>query len=72
MPEPEDDAEQLAPDEAARAVFGVMQAPDAAPGTVSSPDFILAREQERRLQSALQELAECRRLIDDALNDEAA
>jgi hypothetical protein len=32
----------------------------------------LTRDNVRRLQSALHELRECRRLIDEALKDEAA
>jgi len=32
----------------------------------------MTREHVRRLQSALHELSECRRLIDAALKDEAA
>jgi DNA-binding transcriptional MerR regulator len=83
-------AEQLAPDEAARTLFGLLQAPSA-PGTeadaeteVSTPAASvvpagaspaaaqLTRDNVRRLQSALHELRECRRLIDEALKDEAA
>jgi hypothetical protein len=74
--EAHDEAEQLAPDEAARTLFGLLKAPAAAPaGSAAappSPEPILTREHVRRLQSALHELTECRRLIDDALKDEAA
>jgi DNA-binding transcriptional MerR regulator len=70
--EAHDNTEQLAPDEAARAVFGLLQAPDETPAAPSSVEPVLTREQLRRLQSALHELSECRRLIDDALKDEAA
>jgi DNA-binding transcriptional MerR regulator len=66
-------AEQLAPDEAARAMFGLLKAPEAAAAMeMSSTTPIFTPEQVRRLQSALQELTECRQLIDDALKDEAA
>ena len=80
---PEDDAAdagfQLPPDEAARTMFGRLQSHerDAAteiehpPATATSATG-LTREEVRRLQSALQELGECRRLLDDALKDEAA
>ena len=82
--------EQLAPDDAARALFGLLQAPSA-PSTeddVETTTFELAvsavpvvaplaaaqltRDNVRRLQSALHELQECRRVIDEALKDEAA
>jgi len=69
------DAEPLAPDEAARTVFGLLKAPSApaAADAGSSPsEPVLTREHVRRLQSALHELTECRRLVDDALKDEAA
>ena len=88
-------AEQLAPDDAARALFGLLQAPSApraedeteteiaepavstapvAAAPVASPPAAaqLTRDNVRRLQSALHELRECRRLIDEALRDEAA
>jgi DNA-binding transcriptional MerR regulator len=81
-------AEQLAPDAAARTLFGLLKAPDA-PGAQephegqipsaaqeraasAPPDPYLTREHVRRLQSALHELRECRLLIDQALKDEAA
>jgi DNA-binding transcriptional MerR regulator len=74
--EAQDDAGQLAPDEAARTVFGLLKAPPAeqvAPAAnASSSEPVLTREQISRLQSALHELTECRRLVDDALKDEAA
>ena len=83
-------AEQLAPDDAARTLFGLLQGPSA-PRTeddVETATFEpavsavpvrpppaavqLTRDNVRRLQSALHELRECRRLIDEALKDEAA
>ena len=74
--ETQDDACQLAPDEAARTVFGLLKAPpveQVAPTAVaSSSEPVLTPEQVRHLQRALHELTECRRLIDDALKDEAA
>ena len=79
-------AEQLAPDDAARTLFGLLKAPsapraDADPEVktpepavvpVALPAPYLTRDNVRRLQSALHELRECRRLIDLALKDEAA
>jgi DNA-binding transcriptional MerR regulator len=75
--ETHDDAEQLPPDEAARTLFGLLKAPPAPAAAVASvpagsPEPILTREHVRRLQSTLHELTECRRLIEDALKDEAA
>src|SRR5262249_34976930 len=87
-----EEAEQLAPDDAARTLFGLLKAPSApraeddaetatseptvsaAPAAAAAPLAIaqLSRENIRRLQSALHELRECRRLIDEALKDEAA
>jgi DNA-binding transcriptional MerR regulator len=77
--------EQLAPDDAARTLFGLLKAPSApraedeaiteasAPGEpAATPVAHLSRDNVRRLQSALHELRECRRLIDLALKDEAA
>ena len=93
LPEEEEapeQAEPLAPDEAARTLFGLLQAPSAsrteddAETEVSAPvaSALLAaqppaaaqltRDNVRRLQSALHELRECRRLIDEAFKDEAA
>ena len=93
LPEEEapEQAEQLAPDDAARALFGLLQAPSvpatedhaetatrelgvsAVPAVVAPPAAArLTRDNVRRLQSALHELRECRRLIDEALKDEAA
>ena len=79
------EAEQLPPDEAARTLFGLLQSRDApprdsAPEAAAPPSVRvlpvaepgLTREDARRLQSALHELDECRRLLDDALKDEAA
>ena len=78
-------AEQLAPDDAARTLFGLLKAPsapsaDAGPpretsepaAAVAPPTPHLTRDNVRRLQSALHELRECRRLIDQALKTEAA
>jgi DNA-binding transcriptional MerR regulator len=74
---------RLAPDDAARALFGLLKAPDAETGDdgtqsaerrAPAPTFEprLTVERVRKLQSALHELQECRQLIDRALNDEAA
>ncbi|MEX2035697.1 MAG: MerR family transcriptional regulator [Xanthobacteraceae bacterium] len=78
-----DEAERLAPDEAARTLFGLLKAP---PAPTREPDPVtserepalsssvprLTHEHVRRLQSALHELRECRQLIEQALKDEAA
>jgi DNA-binding transcriptional MerR regulator len=75
--------EQLAPDDAARTLFGLLQAPsapqaldttEASPPAAAAPAAAprLGRDDVRRLQSALHELRECRRLIDAALSGEAA
>ena len=81
---PADDAaepEPLAPDEAARTLFGLLKSPEreraadvaADPSTAAaSSEPAISREDARRLQAALHELGECRRLIDEALRDEAA
>jgi DNA-binding transcriptional MerR regulator len=76
---PDDDApEQLAPDDAARTLFGLLkapqvpQAPEAADPVPRAPVVQLTRDDVRQLQSALHELRECRRLIDAALSGEAA
>jgi len=77
-----DETESLPPDEAARNLFGLLKSPplpersepaedepeEAAPGTSPALD----REDVRRLQAALQELGECRRLIEEAGKGEAA
>jgi len=72
---------QLAPDEAARTLFGLLRSPareaepQTAPQSAASnvaPVTGLAPDEVRRLQHALHELGECRRLLDDALKDEAA
>jgi DNA-binding transcriptional MerR regulator len=79
---PEETA-RLAPDDAARALFGLLKAPDVETGDdgtrsaerrAAAPTFEprLTVERVRKLQSALHELQECRQLIDRALNDEAA
>jgi DNA-binding transcriptional MerR regulator len=79
-----DEAGQLAPDEAARALFGLLKAPPAPthePMAMTAPSERepsvssvprLTHEHVRRLQSALHELRECRELIEQALKDEAA
>jgi DNA-binding transcriptional MerR regulator len=76
--------EQLAPDDAARTLFGLLKAPSASTAdeggpaatiseqTTRPPVPLLTRDHVRRLQSALHELLECRRLIDQALVGEAA
>ena len=72
------DAEQLAPDEAARTLFGLLKSPEreepdadaAEPGAADVA--LLSHEDTRRLKTALQELSECRKLIDEALKAEAA
>ncbi len=74
--------EQLPPDEAARTLFGLLKSRDttatepevaAAPAPRPPPEpGGLSREGIRRLQSALHELEECRRLLDRALQDQAA
>jgi DNA-binding transcriptional MerR regulator len=81
-------AEQLAPNDAARAMFDLLKSPagperaprdeasqaDEGPATAAAVGgkATLPREDARRLQSALHELGECRRLIEAALKDEAA
>ena len=79
-------AEQLAPDEAARTLFGLLKSPArsvpsgdeeasrAEPGALAATSAgpHITHEDVRRLRSALHELGECRRLIEDALKDEAA
>ncbi len=92
LPEEEapEDTEQLAPDDAARALFGLLKAPSvppteddaetetfepltpAVPAAALTAGAQLTRDNVRRLQSALHELRECRRLVDEALKDEAA
>jgi DNA-binding transcriptional MerR regulator len=83
---PSDDGaepDQLAPDDAARALFGLLKSPEREPvadapaelkletvAVAAAPS--LSREDARRLQAALHELSECRRLIEDALRNEAA
>ncbi len=75
----------MAPDDAARTLFGLLKAPSApaaeadppvetaeAAAPVAPPAPYLTRDNVRRLQSALHELRECRRLIDQALKHEAA
>lgn len=77
---PEQTAEQLAPDAAARTLFGLLRAPSAdaeleqpRPASAAPSGAIqLSRENVRRLQSALHELRECRRLIDAAREAGAA
>ena len=93
LPEEEEAAEHaepLAPDEAARTLFGLLKAPSAprteddaeteafelavsaVPAAPPPAAAQLTRDNVRRVQSALHELRECRRLIDEALKDEAA
>jgi DNA-binding transcriptional MerR regulator len=92
LPEEEapEQAEQLAPDEAARTLFGLLKAPSAprteddaetatvepavsaVPAAALPAAAQLTRDNVRRLQSTLHELRECRRLIEEALKDEAA
>jgi len=77
-------AEQLPPDDAARTLFGLLKAPSAPsaepdePATIperaaapAPPVPLLTHDHVRRLQSALHELGECRRLIDQAMAGEA-
>jgi DNA-binding transcriptional MerR regulator len=84
----DEETEQLSPDDAARAMFDLLKSPsgpahqprdeaspsDEAPGAAATGagTQALPREDARRLQSALHELGECRRLIEAALKDEAA
>jgi len=78
--DPENDvveAEQQPPDEAARALFGLLKAPEREPveqakSEAPAQKAALSREAVQRLQAALHEIGECRRLIDEALNDQAA
>jgi DNA-binding transcriptional MerR regulator len=76
---PEDDAveAQLPPDEAARTLFGLLKSPEretaaheAQPPRAAPATPVLAVDGARRLQAALQELGECRRLIAEALNEQ--
>jgi hypothetical protein len=73
----------LAPDEAARTLFGLLNAPSAPEREPEQPapqqrveampaTPQLTRDQVRQLQTALHELRECRELIDRVLTDEAA
>ena len=82
-PGPEDeagDAQQLPPDEAARTLFGLLKSPEreadddaSEPGPpVASTEAGLSHDDARRLKAALQELGECRKLLDEALQDQAA
>lgn len=71
--------DQLPPDEAARALFGLLKSPEREPVVTAEPkvatspaDPGLSREDARQLQAALHELGECRRLINEAMNDQAA
>ena len=74
--------DQLAPDEAARTLFGLLKSAEREPAVQAAADEpkpsvpaaepSLSRDDARRLQAALHELSECRRLIDEALRDEAA
>jgi DNA-binding transcriptional MerR regulator len=81
---PAPETEQFGPDDAARTLFGLLRAPsmpqadqqaDAAPAVdavPTAPGAALTRDDVQRLQTALHELRECRRLIDAALSGEAA
>lgn len=75
--------DQLAPDEAARALFGLLKSPEreapvepaiAGPSKTATGETAptLTREDTQRLHAALHELGECRRLLEEALRDEAA
>jgi DNA-binding transcriptional MerR regulator len=75
------ESEALAPDDAARTLFGLLKSPDRAGQDIpdeeantpsAANEAAISRDDVQRLKSALQELAECRRLIEDALRDEAA
>jgi DNA-binding transcriptional MerR regulator len=65
-----EESEQLAPEETTGSVFGLLKSGNG--GAMPPSETGLSREDVRRLQSALDELGECRRLIEDALSDEAA
>jgi DNA-binding transcriptional MerR regulator len=81
-----EDADQLPPDQAARTLFGLLKSPERpaeddeaapSPSAVSQPAPTVApsgltREDASKLQAALHELAECRRLLEAAFKDEAA
>ena len=83
-PVPDDDTAEpsaLAPDEAARTLFGLLKSPERAtdiepppaePDAAPAADAAISREDALRLEAALRELGECRRLIEQALRDEAA
>jgi DNA-binding transcriptional MerR regulator len=83
QPAPDEDAaetDQLAPDEAARTMFGLLKSPEreepdadaAEPEPAAATVAVLSHEDTRRLKAALQDLDECRKLIDEALKVEAA
>ena len=69
---------QLAPDDAARTLFSLLRSPTReatspqAAATNVTAVAGLTPDEVRRLQHALHELGECRRLLDAALKDEAA
>jgi DNA-binding transcriptional MerR regulator len=70
-----DETEQLAPDDAARALFGLLKAPSSEPtASHAGPQVApgLAFDQIRRLQGALHELRECRQTLDRALTGESS
>jgi len=71
-----EEAEPLPPDEAARTLFGLLKAPGASSresgAQGGSSELRLTHEHVLRLRSALDELRECRHLIERALKDEAA
>ena len=75
------EAEQLPPDEAARTMFDLLKSPEreavdvAASVAVRSDPMAqprLSPEDARRLQAAIHEIDECRKLIDETFKDEAA
>jgi DNA-binding transcriptional MerR regulator len=79
---PEDDTveAELQPDEAARTLFGLLKSPEretaaqqeTPPPRTTAAVSVPSADAARRLQAALQELGECRRLIDEALNEPAS
>jgi len=72
-PEERHEAGQLAQDEAPRSLFGLLRS--AAPGgeaQAHAPTPPLSEHDRQKLQAALQELAECRRLLAAALQLDAS
>lgn len=69
------ESDTLPPDEAARAMFGLLKAPEREATAATEPAIARAssdRDDARRLQAALHELNECRRLLAEALSETAA